>query len=95
MKSFTQQPHLTKHNICHYKDGLLATPDSFHMLQCKECGNAFHGEKPVMCDLCENRFVNKGLLFDHMKTHTGEKPYQCYVCGKSFATVNQLCAHEK
>ena len=43
-------------------------------------------EKPLVCDLCGDRFSNQQVLRKHMVSHTGIKPYVCEVCGKRFAS---------
>ena len=51
------------------------------------------GEKPYQCCLCDEVFLNKGVLDQHMITHTGEKPYQCSQCDKSFIENSNLDQH--
>lgn len=47
------------------------------------------------CGICDNFFVRKNILEDHMRTHRGEKPFCCSECGRGFARKNDMKRHEK
>ena len=36
--------------------------------------------KNLMCSQCDYRCKAKGILNQHMRTHTGKKPYKCTKC---------------
>ena len=43
-------------------------------------------ERTYPCQLCDQVFAKRLLLFEHRRTeHKDEKPFQCGVCGKAFA----------
>ena len=53
------------------------------------------GEKPYVCPICHNSYLQFGQLQSHKKMHTGERPYQCMACGKSYRQRVDLRLHLK
>lgn len=43
------------------------------------------GERPYGCDVCEQRFTEKGALVRHKASkHEEGRPHSCQICGKTF-----------
>lgn len=43
------------------------------------------GERPFGCDVCEQRFTEKGALVRHKASkHEEGRPHSCHICGKTF-----------
>ncbi len=43
------------------------------------------GERPFSCDVCEQRFTEKGALVRHKASkHEEGRPHCCHICGKTF-----------
>lgn len=43
------------------------------------------GERPYGCDVCEQRFTEKGALVRHKASkHEEGRPHCCHICGKTF-----------
>uniref|UniRef100_A0A3Q2ZMK6 C2H2-type domain-containing protein n=1 Tax=Kryptolebias marmoratus TaxID=37003 RepID=A0A3Q2ZMK6_KRYMA len=51
--------------------------------------------KPFCCDVCGQRFNEKGHLNRHMRGHTGQKPFCCDFCGRKFNEKGHLNRHMK
>uniref|UniRef100_A0A8C6M1P7 C2H2-type domain-containing protein n=1 Tax=Nothobranchius furzeri TaxID=105023 RepID=A0A8C6M1P7_NOTFU len=51
------------------------------------------GQKPFACELCGQRFTQKGTLGRHMSVHTGQKPFACELCEKRFSEKSSLIKH--
>nr|XP_033465291.1 zinc finger and SCAN domain-containing protein 21-like isoform X3 [Epinephelus lanceolatus] len=51
------------------------------------------GEKRFCCSECGKRFGRRGILKQHMISHTGEKPFSCSECGKRFGYSRDLKGH--
>lgn len=53
------------------------------------------GEKPFLCESCDQRFPTKGSLKRHVTTfHTKrERKFICEMCGNSFFTKNDIITH--
>ena len=71
-----------------------------------ECGKVFkylsslvkherihRGERPYVCKICDQSFVQSSNLRRHEKIHTGEKSYECMYCDKKFSTTSNLKQH--
>uniref|UniRef100_A0A8C6LWQ3 C2H2-type domain-containing protein n=1 Tax=Nothobranchius furzeri TaxID=105023 RepID=A0A8C6LWQ3_NOTFU len=50
-------------------------------------------QKPFACELCRQRFTQKGNLDTHMRVHTGQKPFACELCGQRFSQKYHLDTH--
>ncbi|XP_058831307.1 zinc finger protein Xfin-like [Topomyia yanbarensis] len=50
-----------------------------------------HGK--FACTYCDESFVARNQLVDHMKRHLGEKPFRCDLCTKSFIRQDFLQCH--
>jgi KRAB domain-containing zinc finger protein len=73
--------------------------------QCRYCGKMFgtnalknkhqfmYHELKYECTLCEKKYGQKGMLDNHMRTHTGEKPFVCETCGAGFHVRGNLNKH--
>ena len=46
------------------------------------------------CRTCDNFFVRRSILHDHIRTHRGDKPFCCSECGKGFARKSDMKRHE-
>lgn len=43
------------------------------------------GERPFSCDVCDQRFTEKGALVRHKASkHEEGRPHCCHICGKTF-----------
>lgn len=43
------------------------------------------GERPFACDVCEQRFTEKGALVRHKASkHEEGRPHCCHICNKTF-----------
>ncbi len=43
------------------------------------------GERPYKCEICERSFAQRGILSNHLLTHSDSpKPEKCDLCGKTF-----------
>ncbi|KAA8591428.1 hypothetical protein FQN60_002371 [Etheostoma spectabile] len=52
------------------------------------------GERPFGCDVCEQRFTEKGALVRHKASkHEEGRPHSCHICGKTFKAREQLRVH--
>ncbi|MEQ2316568.1 hypothetical protein AMECASPLE_033759 [Ameca splendens] len=52
------------------------------------------GERPYSCDVCEQRFTEKGALLRHKASkHEEGRPHCCYICSKTFKAREQLRVH--
>uniref|UniRef100_A0A3Q3F6W2 Zinc finger and BTB domain containing 48 n=1 Tax=Labrus bergylta TaxID=56723 RepID=A0A3Q3F6W2_9LABR len=52
------------------------------------------GERPFSCDVCEQRFTEKGALLRHKASkHEEGRPHCCQICGKTFKAKEQLRVH--
>lgn len=49
-------------------------------------------KKAHQCAVCQKRFVNKFVLANHERVHSGEKPFRCS-CAKEFSSQNSLRQH--
>ncbi|XP_033102918.1 zinc finger protein 480-like [Anneissia japonica] len=53
------------------------------------------GEKPFVCQFCDQRFIQSINLRRHILTnHEKETPYECKTCGKKFSVYVYLKSHE-
>ena len=52
-------------------------------------------DKPIVCDLCDKTFENRGYLNKHLVHHVGVQPFVCEEdgCGKTFKTKMVLSKH--
>lgn len=46
------------------------------------------------CAICGKEFNLKGILSQHIGTHTKEKPFKCSICGRTYHTKSYLDRHE-
>merc|ERR1712039_643849 len=57
------------------------------------------GIKDFECKECGKKFVTKGNLTQHYRTHSGEKPFKCKHpkcgCGRAFSQKQQVDRHIK
>lgn len=76
---------------CSYCD--KAFTSSQHL---KSHNNAMHSsnKKIYSCSKCENNFLWKSALLEHLKRHEN-KTHQCYLCHKTFFTNEEKCKHQK
>lgn len=53
------------------------------------------GERPFVCTYkgCGSKFITRGHLNDHARTHTNDRPYVCNVCGHKFMRSTTLKVH--
>ncbi|XP_034538943.1 zinc finger protein 771-like isoform X2 [Notolabrus celidotus] len=51
-------------------------------------------KKPHRCSECGKTFREKGMVAQHMRTHTGEKPFSCSQCGTRFGQRHSLKRHK-
>nr|XP_044989257.1 zinc finger and SCAN domain-containing protein 5B [Jaculus jaculus] len=51
--------------------------------------------QPLVCGVCEKRFVYKSQFIIHQRTHTGERPFQCNFCKKGFLQTSDLRVHQR
>ena len=51
------------------------------------------GEKPYQCCLCDEVFLNKGVLDQHMITHTGRNHINIVFMKKAFVDKSKLNLH--
>jgi len=56
--------------------------------------HASHDARPHVCSVCNQGFVHRYSLLEHMRCHTGERPYACRVCDKAFAQIGTRNTHE-
>ncbi|KAM8866475.1 uncharacterized protein ACB058_007375 isoform 2-T2 [Synchiropus picturatus] len=76
-------------------------------LNCSKCGRQFlyqkrlacHirtcGEKIFPCTVCGTHFAKKGVLKEHVLTHSEERPFCCSNCGKRFHDRQNLKRHSR
>ncbi|XP_075166652.1 uncharacterized protein LOC142238818 [Haematobia irritans] len=91
------------------KQELKGHTESNHTMECEICKLTFNNHrlyrahkrthynavKPFECSVCQKKYSSKGMLDEHMHTHTGNRPYQCSKCPKDFASKYTLLAHMK
>ena len=99
-KRFSRLSSLKSHQIIH---------PNVKPLSCSDCGMEFRsrekfqnhrkmkcaGDKPYPCMVCTKRFVSKGRLVDHFRSHTNERPFVCHECDKTFTQAATLKGHIK
>lgn len=51
------------------------------------------GERPYLCEICNDKFMRSSTLKIHMRRHTGEKPYKCDKCERAFSESGNLRTH--
>lgn len=57
--------------------------------------NHFLNAKAHECQVCHKKYTTKGMLEEHMNTHTGLRPFKCTKCKKDFASKYTLQSHMK
>lgn len=63
-------------------------------LKAHSLGHASRDARPHVCSVCNQGFVHRYSLLEHMRCHTGERPYACRVCEKTFAQIGTRNTHE-
>ena len=53
------------------------------------------GERPYICEVCNDKFMRSSTLKIHMRRHTGEKPYKCEKCDRAFSESGNLRTHQR
>ena len=51
------------------------------------------GDKPFICDICNQAFPRKDYLTVHRRSHTGEKPFACHLCDYRSPQSSNLKTH--
>lgn len=49
--------------------------------------------RPVACQLCPKRFIDKDALARHMPYHSDVRAFPCDFCGSMFKTRNDVGKH--
>ncbi|MTI11552.1 hypothetical protein E1189_00300, partial [Sansalvadorimonas verongulae] len=53
------------------------------------------GDRPYVCNQCNQAFTQSNILSAHQRIHTGEKPFICDRCNKSFTQSGHLAKHKR
>lgn len=102
--SFTQKCTLKTHKLIHEKANPFSCKWCGQQFRLKQtmanhvmsihgvvsnCGSLYE------CDKCKKKFVHKGKLRRHYRSHSGEKPFKCDLCEKTFTQRINLKTHYK
>lgn len=100
-KEFKARRFLLQHQITH---------SDIKRFVCSICGKAwkkkYHMEvhylshlsekdRPVQCEQCPKRFINKTVLKQHMACHSDVKAFACEFCGNKYKAKHHLSIHAK
>lgn len=100
-KGFTRMEHLRKHKEARHGDKPSPAKTEF----CPICNKGFttakylqvhmrvHSERSFICKFCQQTYVSKAELTEHLKTHVNERPFLCSECGLRFVRNDYLVIH--
>ena len=52
-----------------------------------------HSSKPIKCEYCDYKNMDKRNVQAHMRVHSDELPFSCILCGKHFRWQEQKKQH--
>ncbi|KAI8484193.1 PR domain zinc finger protein 10 [Branchiostoma belcheri] len=99
--------HSTVHGKVKSAHGMV-TRRALSLYKCDQCGKAFRDsdkldkhlllhvneeDRPIVCEVCNKRFLNNSAIACHRKTHSGKKYYACPFCNEGFDRTETLREH--